>query len=323
MSDSSAATSIVDEFRELLILERRDEADGIVSLRLGDPFGAPLPAWEPGAHVDVLLDGGLERQYSLCSRVGEPTWRIAILRELAGRGGSAAIHDGAKQDGRLRVRGPRNHFALIDAPDYLFIAGGIGVTPLMPMLAATQAQGATWRFMYGGRSRGSMAFVEQLTEFGVIAWPQDEQGLLPIADLIAGCSPETAVYCCGPEPLISAVEQACATAGRPAPHVERFAPKVIDTTGDHGDHAFTIVVNSNGHEYLVPADRSIAEVLQAAGEKLVTSCAEGICGTCETKVISGVIVHRDSLLSEEDREEGIFMMPCVSRCAGDRLVLDL
>ena len=323
MSDSSAATSIVDEFRELLILERRDEADGIVSLRLADPSGAPLPAWEPGAHVDVLLDGGLERQYSLCSGVGEPTWRIAILRELAGRGGSAAIHDGARQDGLLRVRGPRNHFVLIDAPDYLFIAGGIGVTPLMPMLAATQARGATWRFMYGGRSRGSMAFVEQLTELGVIAWPQDEQGLLPIADLIAGCSPETAVYCCGPEPLISAVEQACAAAGRHAPHVERFAPKVIDTTGDHGDHAFMVVINSSGNEYVVPADRSIAEVLQAAGEKLVTSCAEGICGTCETKVISGVIVHRDSLLSEEDREEGIFMMPCVSRCAGDRLVLDL
>ena len=323
MSESSAAAGIVDEFRELLILERLDEASGVVSLRLADPTGAPLPEWEPGAHVDVLLEGGLERQYSLCSRVGEPTWRIAVLREPAGRGGSAAIHDGARQGELLKVRGPRNHFALVDAPDYLFIAGGIGVTPLMPMLAAAGASGANWRFSYGGRSRDSMAFVDRLTEFGVIAWPQDEMGLLPLADLIAGCSPETAVYCCGPEPLISAVEQACAAAGRPAPHVERFAPKAIDTTGDHGDHAFTVVINSSGNEYLVPADRSIAEVLQAAGEKLVTSCAEGICGTCETKVISGAIVHRDSLLSQEDRDEGIFMMPCVSRCAGDRLVLDL
>lgn len=323
MSDSRVSAGIVDEFCDLLILERLDEADGIVSLRLADPAGASLPAWEPGAHVDVLLDGGIERQYSLCSRVGEPTWRIAVLRELAGRGGSAAIHDGAMQGGTLRVRGPRNHFALIEARDYLFIAGGIGVTPLMPMLAAAQGLGATWRFMYGGRSRSSMAFVDRLTEFGVVAWPQDEQGLLPIADLIAECAPDTAVYCCGPEPLISAVEQACAAAGRPAPYVERFAPKVIDTTGDHGDHVFTVVINSSGNEYVVPVDRSIAEVLQGAGEKLVTSCAEGVCGTCETKVISGVIVHRDSLLSEEDHEEGIFMMPCVSRCAGDRLVLDL
>jgi ferredoxin-NADP reductase len=323
MSESSAAAGIVDEFRELLIVERLDEASGVVSLRLADPNGAPLPAWEPGAHVDVLLEGGLERQYSLCSRVGEPTWRIAVLREPAGRGGSAAIHDGARQGELLKVRGPRNHFVLVKAPDYLFIAGGIGVTPLMPMLAAAQASGATWRFSYGGRSRDSMAFVDRLAEFGVVPWPQDEMGLLPLAELIAGCSPETAVYCCGPEPLISAVEQACAAAGRPAPHVERFAPKAIDTTGDHGDHEFTVVINSSGNEYLVPADRSIAEVLQAAGEKLVTSCAEGICGTCETKVISGAIVHRDSLLSQEDRDEGIFMMPCVSRCAGDRLVLDL
>jgi len=318
-----APSSIVDEFQDLLIEERVDEASGVVSLRLADPSGAPLPVWEPGAHIDVLVAAGLERQYSLCSMVGESTWRVAVLRELAGRGGSAAIHDEAKQGDLLKVRGPRNHFALVHAPDYLFIAGGIGVTPLMPMLAAVEASGATWRFSYGGRSRASMAFADKLSQAGAVIWPEDEQGLLPLADLIAACSPDTAVYCCGPEPLISAVEQACAAAGRPAPHVERFAPKVIDTTGDHGDHAFTVVINSNGHEYLVPADRSIAEVLQAAGERLVTSCAEGVCGTCETKVISGTIVHRDSLLSDEEREEGVFMMPCVSRCAGDRLVLDI
>ena len=328
MSQPSAAadgapSSIADEFRDLLIEERVNEASGVVSLRLADPCGAPLPAWKPGAHIDVLVAEGLERQYSLCSVVGASTWRVAVLREPAGRGGSAAIHDEAKQGDLLKVRGPRNHFALVDAPDYLFIAGGIGVTPLMPMLAAVEASGATWRFSSGGRSRASMAFADELSQAGAVIWPEDEKGLLPLTDLIAACSPDTAVYCCGPEPLISAVEQACAAAARPAPHVERFAPKVIDTTGDHGDHAFTVVITSNGHEYLVPADRSIAEVLQAAGERLVTSCAEGVCGTCETKVISGTIVHRDSLLSDEEREEGVFMMPCVSRCAGDRLVLDI
>jgi ferredoxin-NADP reductase len=161
MSQPSAAdgapSSIVDEFQDLLIEERVDEASGVVSLRLADPSGAPLPAWKPGAHIDVLVAEGLERQYSLCSVVGESTWRVAVLREPAGRGGSAAIHDAAKQGDLLKVRGPRNHFALVDAPDYLFIAGGIGVTPLMPMLAAVAASGAAWRFSYGGRSRASMA----------------------------------------------------------------------------------------------------------------------------------------------------------------------
>lgn len=278
---------------------------------------------EPGAHIDLELANGFERQYSLCGRLGEPTWRIAVLREPGGRGGSLYVHDLVKAGDLVRVRGPRNHFTLVDAPEYLFIAGGIGVTPLMPMLATAQERGASWRFYYGGRARASMAFLGRMEAFGVIAWPQDELGLLPLADAIGACTEDTVIYCCGPEPLISAVEQTCAALGRPAPHVERFAAKVIDTTDDLGDHAFTVVINSSGNEYLIPADRTIVEVLQSAGERMITSCAEGVCGTCETKVISGVIVHRDSLLTKEEQEEGIFMMPCVSRCAGDRLVLDL
>jgi ferredoxin len=168
-----------------------------------------------------------------------------------------------------------------------------------------------------------MAFRDRLEPLGVNLWPQDEKGLLPLADIMRDAAPDAAVYCCGPEPLIAAVEAACAAAGRPAPHVERFAAKAVDTTGDPGDHEFTVVVNSTGQEFTVPREKSIVEVLLDNDVRIMTSCAEGVCGTCETKVLSGEIVHRDSLLSDEDKEEGIYMMPCVSRCKGDRLVLDL
>ena len=221
------------------------------------------------------------------------------------------------------MRGPRNHFPFITAKKYLFIAGGIGVTPLMPMLRRASDDGAEWSFYYGGRSLDSMAFVDKMADYGVIPWPQDEKGLLPLTQLIEEAGPDTAIYCCGPEPLLSALENACKEAFRPAPHVERFAAKVIDTDGDGGDHEFTVVVNSSGNEYQVPVGTSIAEVLIKNNERIVTSCAEGVCGTCETKVLEGEIVHRDSLLSDEDKEEGIYMMPCVSRCKGDRLVLDI
>ncbi len=313
-----------EEYRDLLVTERVELADGVVSIRLADPSGDRLPDWEPGSHIDVMLGNGIERQYSLCSRFGDDaTWRIAVLREAESRGGSSYVHDNVKAGDHVRTRGPRNLFPLVEAPDYLFLAGGIGVTPLIPMLGQVLQTGATWRFYYGGRTRASMAFRDRLEEYGAVLWPQDEKGLLPLDELIGACGPQTAVYCCGPEPLISAVEETCARLGRPAPHVERFAAKVVDTSGDGGDHAFTVVINSTGQEIPVPADVSIVQAMMDNGVPILTSCAEGVCGTCETKVISGQIVHRDSLLSQEDRDEGVYILPCVSRCAGDRLVLDL
>ena len=312
-----------EEYRDLVVTERVDEAVGVVSLRLEDPTGAPLPAWEPGSHIDLHLGNDVERQYSLCSRYGDQTWRIAVLREPASRGGSSYVHDSLHAGDRVRTRGPRNHFPLVPAPDYLFIAGGIGVTPLIPMLGQVLQGDSTWRFFYGGRTRASMAYRDRLEEVGATIWPEDEKGLLPLADMIGACGPDTVVYCCGPEPLISAVEKTCADLGRPAPHVERFAAKPVDSSGDGGNHAFTVVINSTGQEIPVPADKTIVQAMIDNGVPIMTSCAEGVCGTCETKVIAGQIVHRDSLLSEDDRAEGIYMMPCVSRCAGDRLVLDL
>lgn len=315
---------VYEEYRDLVVIERVEEAEGVVTIRLAAPSGERLPLWEPGAHIDVLVGNGIERQYSLCSHFHADTWRIAVLREPNSRGGSSYIHESVQVGDMVKTRGPRNHFPLVDAADYLFIGGGIGVTPMVPMLGEVLFdKGVPWRFYYGGRTRASMAFRDRLEALGAVIWPEDEKGLLPLQQVIGDCGPGTAVYCCGPELLIAAVEDICATLGRPAPHVERFAARAVDTTGDPGDHEFTVVVNSTGAEYQVPREKSIVEVLQAAGVRIMTSCAEGVCGTCETKVLSGEIAHRDSLLSEEDRAEGIYMMPCVSRCKGDRIVLDI
>lgn len=315
---------VYEEYRDLVVIERVEEADDVVCIRLGAPTGERLPMWEPGAHIDVQLGNGVERQYSLCSHFHADTWRIAVLREPHSRGGSSYIHDHIKVGDAVRTRGPRNHFPLVDAPDYLFIGGGIGVTPMVPMLGEVIFdKEVPWKFYYGGRKRASMAFRDRLEALGVVIWPEDEKGLLPLDRILREAGPDTAVYCCGPEPLIAAVEATCAELGRPAPHVERFTAKDVDTTGDPGDHEFTVVVNSTGQEFTVPRDKSIVQVLLDNGVRIMTSCAEGVCGTCETKVISGEIAHRDSLLTEEDRAEGIYMMPCVSRCAGDRLVLDI
>ncbi|MFD6751143.1 ferredoxin reductase, partial [Streptomyces anthocyanicus] len=152
---------------ELVVARRESVADGVVALTLRDPRGAELPPWQPGAHVDVVLEPGLERQYSLCGDPAERReWRIAVLREPDGRGGSAHVHGRLTQGSVVRVRGPRNHFVLAPAPRYRFVAGGIGITPILPMLAAADAAGAEWTLLYGGRSRGSMAFTQELERYG-------------------------------------------------------------------------------------------------------------------------------------------------------------
>ncbi len=184
-------------------------ADGVVVLRLRDPGGAPLPGWEPGAHIDLLLTPELERQYSLCGDPGErDVWSVGVLRELEGRGGSAFVHDRVSAHDMLRVRGPRNHFALVESEDARFIAGGIGVTPLVPMVEQVAAAGRSWRMMYGGRRRGSMAFLERLTALGgdLAGRPEDEFGLLDLDGFLQDVTAATRVYVCGPEPLIQAVE---------------------------------------------------------------------------------------------------------------------
>ncbi|SOE07844.1 PDR/VanB family oxidoreductase [Streptomyces sp. Ag109_G2-15] len=309
----------MNEF-EVVVDAREFAADGVLALTLRDPLGGDLPVWEPGAHVDLLLGPGLERQYSLCSDPADRSaWRVAVLREPAGRGGSAHVHGQLGVGDKIRVRGPRNHFRLEPAPRYRFVAGGIGITPILPMLAAAEAAGAEWSLLYGGRSRGSMAFTAELARYGdrVALAPQDESGLLDLGPVLDEIPDGTLVYCCGPAPLLDAVEERCPGG---ALRVERFQPKAQQGAAD-GE--FEVELARSGRTLVVPADVSVLDAVRGAGVEVLYSCTEGTCGTCETDVLDGDPDHRDSVLTEEERAAGETMTICVSRCQGARLVLDL
>jgi ferredoxin-NADP reductase len=248
-------------------------------------------------------------------------YQVAVLREPEGRGGSAYVHDELVAGHQIRADGPRNHFALVDAKRYLFLAGGIGITPILPMLDRVAAAGREWQLVYGGRTRSSMAFTADLRRHAdrVTIRPQDEHGLLDLPALLAEPRPDTAVYCCGPEPLLAAVEQHCAGWPEDALRVERFAARP-----DDGAHtAFEVELAGSGRVLEVPADRTILETVEDAGVPVLSSCQEGTCGTCETGVLGGTPDHRDSVLTAAERRAGDVLMICVSRSCSPRLVLDL
>jgi ferredoxin-NADP reductase len=299
-------------------------ADGVAHLALRQSLGGEFPAWEPGAHVDLALDENLLRQYSLC---GDPADRevleVAVLREPRSRGASAYVHDKLREGDSLRVGGPRNHFRLVPAAEYLFIAGGIGITPILPMLRQVAESTAPWRLLYGGRSRFSMAFRDELVQrYGdrVSIRPQDETGLLDIAGELGATSDAAAVYCCGPEALLQAVERECQ--GRPpgSLHIERFAPKNQERPAT--EEPFEIELARTGATLFVPPSKTIVEVLREAGVDVPVSCLEGTCGTCETVVLAGAPDHRDSLLTEQERSRNDTMFLCVSRSLTPRLRID-
>lgn len=311
----------------LTVVARHDAADGVVALELSDPEGKDLPRWSPGAHIDLNLAPGLIRQYSLCGDPADRTvWRIGVLLEPQGRGGSKFVHDKLWKGCQVDVRGPRNNFVLEPASSYVFIAGGIGITPLIPMIAAAAAQGSEWELHYGGRTLESMAFREELqggegAEARVSICPQDSTGLLDLNTILNQPRAGAFVYCCGPEALLGAVEQHCAAWPAGALRVERFA--AVEQGAPVLDDSFEVVLASSGRTVTVPPERSILEVLTAAGIEVDSSCAEGICGTCETAVLEGEIDHRDSLLSSDEKAANDVMFICVSRAACPQITIDL
>lgn len=300
-------------------------ADDCIALVLERSGGGDLPAWEPGAHIDLVMGAGLVRQYSLCGDPADTTsWRVGVLREPNSRGGSIYLHDRVQAGSALIAQGPRNHFPLVSSGHYLFVAGGIGITPILTMVRAAEAAGADWRLLYGGRRRGSMAFLDEFEKYGdrVLVRPEDEYGLLDLAGFLADAVPDTAVYCCGPERLIAAMEDACQKTPFPLSlHVERFAPK--PAVSELVNEEFEVVCEASGITLTIPADSTILKEVQKAGIDVLSSCSEGTCGTCETDIVEGMPDHRDSVLTPEDRKTGESMMICVSRCVGKRLVLDL
>ncbi|MFD4527134.1 PDR/VanB family oxidoreductase [Streptomyces sp. NPDC058470] len=293
-------------------------ADGVVQLRL---VGRNLPHWEPGAHLDLVLPSGLIRQYSLC---GDPedtssyTVATRLVGETAGgRGGSREVHEGLREGMEVEVRGPRNRFPLVAAPAYVFVVGGIGITPVLPMLRSLQ-QGAEWRLLYCGRTRASMPFLEEVGKLRggqVTVVAEDEDGLPCLDALLADAPEDAAVYCCGPEGLMAAVEARLAEGA--TLHLERFAPR----TSSAGNGAFEVELRRSGRTLAVSADSTVLAAVRAELPNTPYSCAQGFCGTCQQRVLEGEIEHRDELLT--DAERGDSMLICVSRARGERIVLDM
>lgn len=278
------------------------------------PVRGSLPSWDPGAHVDLVLPSGLVRQYSIAAEV-DGAYQVAVLREPNGRGGSAEVHR-LRAGARIGWRGPRNKFPLVDVPAYLFIAGGIGITPFRPMIAALGDR--DWRLLYRGRSRRSMAYAAELElDERVTLLPADEVARPDFAVLLADLDPGTAVYCCGPESLMKAVEAAMPS--HATLHTERFA--ATDRSGDMA--AFEAVLQRSGVVVQVPAERSLLAAIHDVDPTLDASCEDGICGSCEVRVLGGVPDHRDDVLQNHERDRTDLMYPCVSRAKGRRIVLDV
>ena len=302
-----------------LVRELRLEADRVLSVRLTDPDGCPLPPWQPGAHVGIQLPTGLTRQYSLCgSQADRAGYRIGVLRERRSRGGSEYVHSFLRPGQRLRIGEPLNNFPLVDADRYLFIAGGIGITPILPMIE--QAGSRPWRLAYCGRSRASLAFRDELTIHSGQVDVFADGDRVDLAALLAEPRTDTAVYACGPESLLAGVEDAMAGWPPGALHLERFAARPKPQLPNH---EFDVVCARSDRRLTVPAERSVLDVLQDNGIPVEGSCREGVCGTCQVRVLDGTPDHRDDILSEAEQARGDRMFVCVSRCAGARLVLDV
>lgn len=290
----------------LVVTAHETVADGVVRLRLE---GRDLPRWEPGAHLDLVLPSGLVRQYSLCGDPGDTSsYTVATRLAEDGRGGSREVHEQVTEGMELEVRGPRNRFPLVEAPSYLFVAGGIGITPLLPMLRALPA-GADWRLVYAGRGRASMPFLEEVEKLGgdrvTVVEGRPDLGALEASE-------GAAVYCCGPEGLMAAV-----TERFPDAHLERFAPR----HSSDGNAAFEVELRRSGRTLTVPADSTVLTAVRRELPGTAYSCEQGFCGTCQQRVLEGEIDHRDELLTDEERSDSILI--CVSRSRSDRLVLDM
>jgi cytochrome P450/ferredoxin-NADP reductase len=303
-------------------------ADDIVRLRLVAPDGRPLPRWSPGAHIDVEC-GSPERprQYSLC---GDPAdtgaLEIAVLREPAGRGGSLWIHEQVREGDRLKIRGPRNHFHLDESlPRALFIAGGIGITPIAAMARRARALGIDYRLHYCGRRRSAMAMLDELQALHggrLMLHIGDEGSRADVATLMARPDADTRVYACGPVRMLDAVREAAQRWPQDAVRIEHFV-STLGTLDPAREHGFEVVLKDSGLELQVPPDKTVLAVLREANIDVQSDCEEGLCGSCEVRVLDGEVDHRDLVLTRAEREAGGRMMSCCSRARGKRLVLGL
>jgi ferredoxin-NADP reductase len=316
----------------LTVTEVRTETPLIRSVRLARPHGEPLPSWQPGAHIRVRLPSGDDRSYSLINLRNDPlattrpdAYRLGVRLEDPSQGGSRFMH-ALKPGDQVATLPPANNFPLNPGPQpVVLIAGGIGITPIISMAAALTAEQRPYRLYYAGRSRNQLAFVddvESLCRDRLVLHTDDTAGhVLDVRGLMASLKADEPVYCCGPRAMIDA---AIATARELGWEAGRLRFELFTAAAPlAGDQSFEVVLKSSGESFLIPAEKSILDVLIEAGKDPLHDCKRGDCGICQVNVLEGVPDHRDYILSDAEKAEGKKMQICVSRSKTPRLVIDL
>lgn len=308
----------------LVITGKSLVTDEVCRLDLRRADGTPLPPWEPGAHIELDLAPGIRRAYSLCGdRDDRESYAVAALRQSASRGGPARADHALQLGDAVQASLPRNHFPLVNAGRYLFLAGGIGIAPIMPMIAHAAGRGIPWRLHYGGRDRSSMPFLGTLeAKYGplVRAHLDGVQQPLPVEQILEGATAGTAIYGAGPGAMVDALEAFHDPTTGTSLHVERF-PEVSSPIPP--EQGYEVVAARAGMTIKIPPGCSVLQALRSAGIGIPSSCQEGLCGTCETRVLEGVPDHQDLFLTDEERSSNLTMLVCVSGCLSRRLVLDV
>ncbi len=307
----------------------RFEADDIISVELRPVDGTTFAAFEAGSHIDLHLPNGMVRSYSLCNDSREShRYVLGVLKDRASRGGSRCVHEQLRVGMRLSISAPRNNFPLHeDASHSVLVAGGIGVTPVLCMARRLQARGRSFEFLYFARSRKSAAFIAEIEALGVpVIWHfDDERGGPPdLKALLGRRMPSTSehFYACGPAVMLDNFEKTCAELGHGNAHIERFAAVEVAASAD-AKQAYAVELRRSGKTFEVTPDKTLHQCLIDIRANVPFSCEEGICGSCETRVLEGDIDHRDSVLTAAEQATNSSMMVCVSGCKSARLVLDL
>ena len=300
------------------------EAPNVISYELQSEDGAQLPAFAAGAHVDLMLPNGLVRSYSLLnSQVERHRYVIAVQKDRASRGGSKWVHENLRVGDVLPVSAPRNNFALEESAEKsVFIAGGIGITPILSMIGRLTAIGREWQLFYCTRTRAGAPFRSLLETMPQVRFNFDEEPagkMLDIEAVVSSVPSGGHLYCCGPTPMLEAFDRATKDLARERVHVEYFT--AVEPAAKEG--GFMVVLAKSGRELTVPAGKTILDALRDSGLELQFSCTEGICGTCETRVLEGIPDHRDRVLTAEERASNQKIMICCSGSRSERLVLDL
>ena len=300
------------------------EGPNILSYELRPTEGSQLPTFTAGAHIDLTLPNDLVRSYSLVNSQSERhRYVIAVQKDRASRGGSKWVHDNFRPGDVLAVNSPRNNFMLDEtAEKSIFIAGGIGITPILSMIDRLTTIGRDWELVFCARTRSNTPFLERLQNMPQVRFNFDEEPggkILDVAALVREAPPNCHLYCCGPIPMLDAFEQVTKDTPREQVHVEYFAAKYPPAT----EGCFRVVLAKSGKEVMVPAGKTILETLRESGIDIRFSCTEGICGTCETGVLEGIPDHRDRVLTEAERDSNKSMMICCSGSKSETLVLDL